>query len=77
MIDAKGNPVLNPDGTTRTVTVDTSVLIDGRIAEVADAGFLEGPLVVPQFVLQELQQVADSADAGKRARGRRGLGHRR
>ncbi|MBI5642076.1 MAG: PIN domain-containing protein [Deltaproteobacteria bacterium] len=53
--------------------IDTSVIIDGRIAEVCDTGFLEGKLVVPQFVLQELQYIADSPDPIKRARGKRGL----
>ncbi len=53
--------------------LDTSVIIDGRIAEIAAAGFVDGTLLVPQFVLNELQQVADSSDALKRARGRRGL----
>jgi uncharacterized protein YacL len=53
--------------------LDTSVLIDGRIADICDAQFLEGVLGVPQFVLQELQMVADSADPLKRQRGRRGL----
>ena len=53
--------------------LDTSVIIDGRIAEIAEAGFIEGPLVIPQFVLVELQQVADSSDPLKRNRGRRGL----
>src|SRR5262249_36202572 len=53
--------------------LDTSVLIDGRIAEICDAQFLDGPLLVPQFVLHELQLVADSSDALKRQRGRRGL----
>jgi uncharacterized protein YacL len=53
--------------------LDTSVLIDGRIAEICEAQFLDGPLLVPQFVLHELQLVADSADALKRQRGRRGL----
>ena len=53
--------------------LDTSVLIDGRIAEVCEAQFLDGPLVVPQFVLHELQLVADSGDPLKRQRGRRGL----
>lgn len=53
--------------------LDTSVIIDGRIAELCEAGFLDGTLVVPQFVLKELQLVADSADAIKRNRGRRGL----
>lgn len=55
------------------VLVDTSAIIDGRIAEVAQTGFLFCTLVVPRFVLAELQQVADSSDASKRARGRRGL----
>ena len=53
--------------------LDTSVLIDGRIAEICEAQFLEGVLGVPQFVLHELQMVADSSDALKRQRGRRGL----
>jgi uncharacterized protein YacL len=53
--------------------IDTSVIIDGRIRELVDTGFIEGTLVVPQFVLHELQLVADSGDALKRARGRRGL----
>ena len=53
--------------------LDTSVIIDGRIADVAETGFLDGVLVIPQFVLRELQLVADSADSMKRNRGRRGL----
>jgi uncharacterized protein YacL len=53
--------------------LDTSVLIDGRIADIGEAGFLDGNLIVPQFVLHELQLVADSADSAKRNRGRRGL----
>ena len=53
--------------------VDTSVLIDGRIAEICEAHFLDGPLLVPQFVLHELQMIADSADGLRRQRGRRGL----
>jgi len=53
--------------------LDTSVIIDGRIADICETGFLEGTLVVPQFVLRELQQVADSSDSLKRNRGRRGL----
>jgi len=53
--------------------LDTSVLIDGRIADICEAQFLDGPLVVPEFVLHELQLVADSGDALKRQRGRRGL----
>ena len=53
--------------------LDTSVVIDGRIADICTTGFLEGTLVVPHFVLRELQQIADSADSAKRNRGRRGL----
>jgi uncharacterized protein YacL len=53
--------------------LDTSVIIDGRITDLCDTGFIEGTLVIPQFVLRELQLVADSADALKRQRGRRGL----
>jgi uncharacterized protein YacL len=53
--------------------LDTSVIIDGRIADIAETGFFDGTLVVPQFVLHELQMVADSADSMKRNRGRRGL----
>ncbi|MBI1750726.1 MAG: PIN domain nuclease [Acidobacteria bacterium] len=52
---------------------DTSVIIDGRIADICEAHFLDGTLLIPQFVLRELQLVADSADALKRQRGRRGL----
>src|SRR3989442_9146961 len=53
--------------------LDTSVIIDGRIADVCDSGFVDGTLIIPQFVLKELQLVADSADSLKRNRGRRGL----
>jgi uncharacterized protein YacL len=53
--------------------LDTSVIIDGRIADVAETGFLSGTLIIPQFILRELQQVADSPDSSKRQRGRRGL----
>lgn len=53
--------------------LDTSVIIDGRIADVCETGFIDGTLVIPQFVLKELQLVADSADTLKRNRGRRGL----
>ncbi len=53
--------------------LDTSVIIDGRIADVAETGFLGGTLIIPQFILTELQQVADSSDSSKRQRGRRGL----
>jgi uncharacterized protein YacL len=53
--------------------LDTSAIIDGRIADMADTGFLDGTLVIPEFVLRELQMVADSSDGSKRQRGRRGL----
>ena len=56
-----------------TKILDTSVLIDGRIADIAETGFLEGALTVPLFVLHELQLIADSSDSAKRNRGRRGL----
>lgn len=55
------------------ILLDTSVIIDGRVADLIEAHFLEGMIVVPRFVLKEIQQVADSTDAIKRARGRRGL----
>jgi uncharacterized protein YacL len=53
--------------------LDTSVIIDGRIADLVETGFIEGTLVVPRFVLRELQYIADSADPIRRNRGRRGL----
>jgi uncharacterized protein YacL len=53
--------------------IDTSVIVDGRIVEIVQAGFLDGPLIVPRFVLRELQAIADSVDGQKRTRGRRGL----
>jgi len=53
--------------------LDTSVIIDGRIADISETGFLEGIMIIPRFVLNELQQIADSADSLKRQRGRRGL----
>jgi uncharacterized protein YacL len=57
----------------RPILIDTSVLIDGRIADVAATGFLQAPVVVPRFVVAELQQLADSTDNMKRQKGRRGL----
>ncbi len=57
----------------RPKLLDTNVIIDGRIADICRAGFIEGPIFVPKFVLEELQQIADSSDSLKRARGRRGL----
>ncbi|HSY74874.1 MAG TPA: PIN domain-containing protein [Dongiaceae bacterium] len=64
------SPQNKPDN---LLLLDTSVIIDGRIADLIEAKFLEGLVLVPRFVLKELQQVADSADPIKRARGRRGL----
>jgi uncharacterized protein YacL len=55
------------------ILVDTSAIIDGRIADISETGFIFGTLVVPRFVLEELQHIADSADSMRRARGRRGL----
>ena len=55
------------------VVVDTSALIDGRISRICETGFLSGALIIPRFVLEDLQKVADSPDPGKQARGRRGL----
>jgi len=59
--------------TSRTILLDTSVIIDGRIADIAKTGFLPGTLLIPRFVLNELQYIADSADTLRRARGRRGM----
>src|SRR5476651_1372855 len=64
------SPQNKPDN---LLLLDTSVIIDGRIADLIELKFIEGLIVVPRFVLKELQQIADSADAIKRARGRRGL----
>jgi len=61
----RGNPL--------TKILDTSVIIDGRIADIVETGFLGGVLVIPEFVLQELQHIADSPDPTRRVRGRRGL----
>ncbi len=58
---------------TNAKIIDTSVIIDGRIADICDAGFIEGVLIIPNFVLQELQHIADSSDSIKRTRGKRGL----
>lgn len=64
-------PAQNRDGNAKII--DTSVIIDGRIADICDAGFVEGVLIIPNFVLQELQHIADSSDPIKRTRGKRGL----
>jgi uncharacterized protein YacL len=60
-------------GSSRTILLDTSVIIDGRIADIAQTGFLVGSLLIPRFVLNELQYIADSADSLRRQRGRRGM----
>jgi uncharacterized protein YacL len=57
----------------RQILLDTSVIIDGRIADISQTGFIMGPMMVPNFVLNELQHIADSSDALRRNRGRRGL----
>ena len=64
---------VTPSGASGRRILDTSVIIDGRILDLANTGFLDGELIIPRFVLAELQRVADSADNLKRARGRRGL----
>jgi len=81
LLGAKGIRVAKGATTKAAVTasaspkiLDTSAIIDGRIADMVDLGFIGGPIVVPQFVLNEVQGVADSTDPLKRARGRRGLG---
>lgn len=74
--EKKRNPVDNENGEVnlpRPKILDTSVIIDGRIADICQTSFLEGTLVIPQFVLGELQHIADSSDVLKRNRGRRGL----
>jgi len=60
-------------GASRNILLDTSVIIDGRIADIARTGFLSGTLLIPRFVLNELQYIADSSDALRRQRGRRGM----
>ncbi|MHB8835883.1 MAG: PIN domain-containing protein [Candidatus Methylomirabilia bacterium] len=67
-----GAPAIDPGRATPKI-LDTNVIIDGRIADIFETGFVEGILVVPQFVLRELQYIADATDALKRNRGRRGL----
>ncbi len=68
---SKGGQDLSHDN--NSVLLDTSVIIDGRIADIARTGFVAGPMLVPSFVLSELQHVADSSDGLRRQRGRRGL----
>ncbi len=66
-------PVKDDNGVGYLKLLDTSIIIDGRIPDIVDTGFLEGTLVVPKFVLQEVQALADSRDSMKRSRARRGL----
>lgn len=72
---AGGRAAAEEEGLTpsRKVLLDTSVIIDGRIADISQAGFITGPMLVPRFVLQELQHIADSPDSLRRNRGRRGI----
>jgi len=70
------SPLVKPKGPLadeHVVLLDTSVIIDGRIADISQTGFIEGTLLVPRFILEELQYIADSSDALRRKRGRRGL----
>ncbi len=69
---ASGEPQ-SADSSNRQVLLDTSVIIDGRIADIGHSGFIGGPMLVPSFVLNELQHIADSSDNLRRQRGRRGL----
>lgn len=68
-----GNALATAPADRYDILIDTSVLIDGRIEQLVDTGFIMGTLVIPQFVLMELQKIADSQDPLKRSRGRRGL----
>lgn len=71
--DAKSEAAFEGAEESRTILLDTSVIIDGRIAEIAETGFMNGTLLIPRFVLNELQYIADSADNLRRQRGRRGM----
>ena len=69
----KKNKSENKSGLSQAKILDTSVIIDGRIFDIFKTGFIEGPIIIPSFVLEELRHIADSSDNLKRARGRRGL----
>ena len=69
----EGGGVTGGSPSTRTILLDTSVIIDGRVADIAKTGFLPGTLLIPRFVLNELQYIADSPDNLRRQRGRRGM----
>jgi uncharacterized protein YacL len=71
--DRQGRRTTAKSGPSSTKILDTSAIIDGRIADVAEAGFIDGVLIVPKFIIKELQYIADSTDPIKRVRGRRGL----
>jgi len=75
--NAPGDPFFSRGSKKKTEGIpkilDTSIIIDGRIAEIMKTGFIEGPIVIPEFVLVELRHIADSSDSLKRVRGRRGL----
>ncbi len=65
---------VSPGGVSQTLKIlDTNIIIDGRLADICKTGFIDGPIYVPQFVLEEVQHIADSSDSMRRARGRRGL----
>ena len=72
-IETMGNPGQERSQRDNYVLVDTSAIIDGRIADISQTGFIDGTLLIPRFVLNELQHIADFADPLRRARGRRGL----
>lgn len=69
----RSETALASPSSTNTILLDTSVIIDGRIADICQTGFISGTLMVPRFILNELQHIADSSDALRRNRGRRGL----
>ena len=70
---ARANPSVTGVPIEKAKVLDTSAIIDGRIEDLCRTGFLEGPIIVPQFVLLELQRISDSSDSQKRLRGKRGL----
>jgi uncharacterized protein YacL len=72
-LNREGNPRGGAPASDKAVLLDTSVIIDGRIADISHTGFIDGTMMIPRFVLAELQHIADSPDALRRNRGRRGL----
>jgi uncharacterized protein YacL len=73
MAQRPGPDTIPPDTGATPKLLDTNVIIDGRIYDIARSGFLDGPIILPGFILEELQRIADSADSLRRNRGRRGL----